>query len=51
MAGKIAFTTCTVDDYCICKMCEKLVHVTTTSGKFQHTLYIKLSFLEALNSR
>jgi len=29
-------------------MCEKLVRVATTSGKFQHTEYLKPSFLEAL---
>jgi len=29
-------------------MCGKLVHVATTSGKFQYTEYLKLLFLEAL---
>jgi len=29
-------------------MCEKLVHVATTSSKFQHTEYLKPSFLETL---
>jgi len=32
----------------MCKMCEKLVHIATTIGKFQHTEYLKPLFLEAL---
>jgi len=28
----------------MCKMCEKLVHVATTIGKFQHTEYLKPLF-------
>jgi len=32
----------------MCKICEKLVHVATISGKFQYIEYLKPSFLEAL---
>jgi len=32
----------------MCKMCEKLIHIAITNGEFQHTEYLKLSFLEAL---